>query len=29
MEILFLPDNITVEAESGEPILDVAERAGV
>ncbi|MBD1937849.1 2Fe-2S iron-sulfur cluster-binding protein [Microcoleus sp. FACHB-68] len=27
--IRFLPDNVTVEAEVGEPILDVAERAGI
>ncbi|AFZ37462.1 ferredoxin [Stanieria cyanosphaera PCC 7437] len=27
--IRFLPDNITVKAETGEPILQVAERAGV
>ncbi|MCL2937050.1 MAG: 2Fe-2S iron-sulfur cluster binding domain-containing protein [Trichodesmium sp. St5_bin2_1] len=29
MKILFLPDHITVNAEVGEPILEVAERAGV
>jgi len=29
IEIRFLPDNITVEAEPGEPMLQVAERAGV
>ncbi len=29
MKILFLPDNITVDAEVGEPLLEVAERAGV
>jgi ferredoxin len=29
MKIRFLPDNVTVEAEFGEPLLDVAERAGV
>ena len=29
MKILFLPDNITVDAEAGEPLLQVAERAGV
>ncbi|MGK7922423.1 MAG: 2Fe-2S iron-sulfur cluster-binding protein [Trichodesmium sp.] len=29
MKILFLPDNITVDAEVGEPFLEVAERAGV
>ncbi len=27
--IHFLPDNVTVDAEVGEPLLDVAERAGV
>jgi ferredoxin len=25
----FLPDDVTVEAEVGEPLLDVAQRAGV
>lgn len=29
IKICFLPDNITIEAEPGEPILQVAERAGV
>ncbi len=29
MKIKFLPDNITVEAEAGEPLLEVAHRAGV
>ncbi len=29
MKILFLPDKITVDAEVGEPLLEVAERAGV
>lgn len=29
MKICFLPDNITVDAKVGEPILDVAERAGI
>ena len=29
MQITFLPDNITIEAQPGEPLLDVAERAGV
>jgi len=29
MQINFLPDDITVNAEVGEPLLDVAERAGV
>ena len=27
--VRFLPDNITVEAEVGEALLDVAEKAGV
>jgi ferredoxin len=29
MRVHFLPDDVTVEAEVGEPLLDVAERAGV
>ncbi len=29
IEIVFLPDNVTVEAEAGELLLDVAKRAGV
>jgi ferredoxin len=29
IQINFLPDDITVNAEVGEPLLDVAERAGV
>ena len=29
VKVCFLPDNITVEAEPGEPMLQVAERAGV
>lgn len=29
VEIHFLPDNVTVSAEVGEPLLAVAERAGV
>lgn len=29
VKVRFLPDNITVEAEPGEPMLQVAERAGV
>lgn len=29
IKVRFLPDNITVEAEPGEPILEVANRAGV
>lgn len=27
--VRFLPDDVTVEAKVGEPLLDVAERAGV
>jgi ferredoxin len=29
VEVCFLPDNVTVQAEVGEPLLTVAERAGV
>jgi ferredoxin len=29
IKIVFLPDNVTVEAEAGELLLDVAKRAGV
>jgi ferredoxin len=29
MRIRFLPDDVTVEAAVGEPLLQVAERAGV
>ncbi len=29
IKIRFLPDNVVTEAEPGEPILEVAERAGV
>ncbi|MBS0018478.1 MAG: 2Fe-2S iron-sulfur cluster binding domain-containing protein [Arthrospira sp. SH-MAG29] len=29
MKIEFLPNKVTVEAEPGEPILEVANRAGV
>lgn len=29
VQIHFLPDEVTVEAEAGEPLLEVAERAGV
>ena len=29
VSIRFLPDNVTTEAEVGEPMLQVAERAGV
>ena len=29
MRVHFLPDDVTVEAEVGEPLLDVADRAGV
>ncbi|MFB2917626.1 MULTISPECIES: 2Fe-2S iron-sulfur cluster-binding protein [Aerosakkonema] len=28
-KIRFLPDNVTVEAAVGEPLLEVADRAGV
>ncbi|MGL5058803.1 MAG: 2Fe-2S iron-sulfur cluster-binding protein [Microcoleus sp.] len=28
-KVVFLPDNVTVEAEVGELLLDVADRAGV
>ncbi|CEJ47168.1 2Fe-2S iron-sulfur cluster-binding protein [Umezakia ovalisporum] len=29
IRVRFLPDDITINAEPGEPLLDVAERAGV
>lgn len=29
IQVQFLPDNITIEAEPGEPMLEVAKRAGV
>ncbi|ERN41651.1 ferredoxin [Rubidibacter lacunae KORDI 51-2] len=29
MNVRFLPDDVTVEAQPGEPYLQVAERAGV
>ena len=29
VQIRFLPDDITIEAQAGEPLLDVAERAGI
>ena len=29
IRVRFLPDDITVEAKVGEPLLDVADRAGV
>ena len=29
VQVRFLPDDIIIEAEPGEPILEVAERAGV
>ncbi len=29
IRVRFLPDDVTVDAEVGEPLLDVAERAGV
>lgn len=28
-KVRFLPDNVTVDAKVGEPLLEVAERAGV
>ncbi|WP_204103841.1 MULTISPECIES: 2Fe-2S iron-sulfur cluster-binding protein [Spirulina sp. CCY15215] len=29
VQVQFLPDNVTVEAEAGEPLLEVAARAGI
>ena len=29
IKVKFIPDNITINAEVGEPLLDVASRAGV
>ncbi|NET51097.1 MAG: 2Fe-2S iron-sulfur cluster binding domain-containing protein [Merismopedia sp. SIO2A8] len=29
VKVCFVPDNVVVEAEVGEPLLSVAERAGV
>ncbi|MDJ0678167.1 MAG: 2Fe-2S iron-sulfur cluster-binding protein [Calothrix sp. MO_167.B42] len=29
VRVRFLPDDVTTEAEVGEPLLDVADRAGV
>ena len=29
VKVIFLPNDVTVEAEVGEPLLEVAERAGV
>lgn len=29
ISVRFLPDDVTVEAEVGEPLLDVAERGGI
>ena len=29
IKVCFLPDDITTEAEPGEPLLEVAQRAGV
>ena len=29
IKVTFLPDNISIEAEPGEPMLQVAQRAGV
>lgn len=29
VDVIFLPDRITVKAEAGEPLLEVAKRAGI
>jgi ferredoxin len=29
IQVRFLPDDVTIEAEAGEPMLEVAARAGV
>lgn len=29
VQVRFLPDDVTIEAEVGEPLLNVADRAGV
>lgn len=29
VQVQFLPDDVTVEAQAGEPLLDVAKRAGL
>ena len=29
VEICFLPDNVSIQAQVGEPLLNVAERAGI
>jgi ferredoxin len=29
VKVKFLPNNITIEAEAGEPLLNVANRAGI
>jgi ferredoxin len=29
VQVRFLPDNVTVQAEAGEPLLQVADRAGI
>jgi len=29
VQVQFMPDNVTVEAEPGEPLLQVANRAGI
>jgi ferredoxin len=29
VEVRFLPDNVTIQAEVGEPLLQVADRAGL
>jgi ferredoxin len=29
VQVLFLPDNVTVDAQVGEPLLEIAHRAGL
>ncbi|MBP0001277.1 MAG: 2Fe-2S iron-sulfur cluster binding domain-containing protein [Cyanobacteria bacterium SID2] len=29
VKVRFLPDDVTIEAKAGEPLLDVAKRAGI
>jgi ferredoxin len=29
VQVLFLPDNVTVDAQVGEPLLEIAQRAGL
>lgn len=29
VSVRFLPDNVTIDAQAGEPILQVAQRAGI